>query len=213
MEIDNRWIVPYNPNLFKKYRYHINVESCATIAAVKYLHKYVFKGHDLIELKLKNELDQVERHIAGRYLSCTEAIQRILEYPLAETWPHVNDLPVHQPGRKRIIFGFRRLTKKAIDAKNSKLKTWLNYNRDHTDGREYHYYDFPKFYIWISKDRCWKPRSRDLTLGSLQWRGTNAGEDYYLRYLLTEIKGACSWENLRTKNGHVYGNFKEAAAA
>ena len=57
MEIDNIWIIPYNPNLLKKYRYHINVESCATIAAVKCLYKYVFKCHDLIELKFKNKFD------------------------------------------------------------------------------------------------------------------------------------------------------------
>jgi hypothetical protein len=43
---DNRWVVPYNPYLTMRYQCHINVEVCNSITAVKYLYKYVYKGHD-----------------------------------------------------------------------------------------------------------------------------------------------------------------------
>ncbi|KAH8966460.1 hypothetical protein BDL97_03G026100 [Sphagnum fallax] len=43
---DNRWVVPYNPYLTMRYQCHINVEVCSSITAVKYLYKYVYKGHD-----------------------------------------------------------------------------------------------------------------------------------------------------------------------
>ena len=43
---DNRWVVPYNPYLSCKYEAHINVEVCATVKAVKYIHKYIYKGID-----------------------------------------------------------------------------------------------------------------------------------------------------------------------
>ncbi|XP_022875705.1 uncharacterized protein LOC111394171 [Olea europaea var. sylvestris] len=46
--LDNRWVVPYNPYLSAKFDYHINVEVCSYIKAVKYLYKYVYKGHDQI---------------------------------------------------------------------------------------------------------------------------------------------------------------------
>ncbi|KAG9444854.1 hypothetical protein H6P81_016194 [Aristolochia fimbriata] len=43
VELDNRWVVPYNTNILKKYDAHINVELCAHSKAIKYLYKYVYK--------------------------------------------------------------------------------------------------------------------------------------------------------------------------
>ncbi len=43
---DNRWVVPYNPYFTMRYKCHINVEVCSSITTVKYLYKYVYKGHD-----------------------------------------------------------------------------------------------------------------------------------------------------------------------
>ena len=43
--LTNKYMVPYNPYLCQKYNCHINVEACMTIAAVKYLYKYIYKGH------------------------------------------------------------------------------------------------------------------------------------------------------------------------
>jgi hypothetical protein len=42
--INNGWVVPYNAFLMMKYRAHINVEICCSVKAIKYLHKYIFKG-------------------------------------------------------------------------------------------------------------------------------------------------------------------------
>ena len=40
-----------------------------------------------------------------------------------------------------------------------------------------------------------------------------AGEQYYLRMLLSIVCGATSFENLRTVNGITYPTFKEACIA
>ena len=50
-QIDNQWIVPYNPVLLLKYQCHLNVEYCASIKGVKYLYKYVFKGPTKVEVR------------------------------------------------------------------------------------------------------------------------------------------------------------------
>jgi hypothetical protein len=38
-EVDNRWVVPYNPWLSLKYDSHINLEYCALIVCIKYIFK------------------------------------------------------------------------------------------------------------------------------------------------------------------------------
>jgi len=50
--LDNGWVVPYNPFLLKLFEAHINVEICSTVKAVKYLHKYVFKGSDKAQIEV-----------------------------------------------------------------------------------------------------------------------------------------------------------------
>ncbi|CAF1342434.1 unnamed protein product [Rotaria sordida] len=57
-EVDNRWIVPYNPYLLMKYNAHINVKICATVKSIKYLFKYIYKGHDCTNIKLQQPVQE-----------------------------------------------------------------------------------------------------------------------------------------------------------
>ncbi|KAL7319927.1 hypothetical protein PS15m_012297 [Mucor circinelloides] len=52
---DNRWVIPHNLYLVTKYDAHINVEICAGVQAIKYLHKYITKGSDKPQIKLNKE--------------------------------------------------------------------------------------------------------------------------------------------------------------
>jgi len=57
VDLDNRWIVPHNVYLCTKYDAHIHVEVCSTITVVKYLYKYVYKGHDQARISVGNGND------------------------------------------------------------------------------------------------------------------------------------------------------------
>jgi hypothetical protein len=84
VELDNHWVVPHNVYLSTKYDAHINVEVCNNIRAVKYLFKYVYKGHDraTVEISCQNdnatkgnvvEADEIKKCLNCRYLSASEA--------------------------------------------------------------------------------------------------------------------------------------------
>ena len=81
--VDNRNIVPYNKYLSTRYNAHINVEICSTIKAVKYLFKYVYKGHSCttIHINLDNEsfmnYNEINSYLNARYVGPCEAFHRI----------------------------------------------------------------------------------------------------------------------------------------
>jgi hypothetical protein len=58
IHLDNRFVVPYNKWLLRKYYAHINIEICNSVSAVKYLYKYVYKGHDkaIVAFQQNNKL-------------------------------------------------------------------------------------------------------------------------------------------------------------
>ena len=55
-ELDNRWVVPYNPFLLRYFNCHINIKVYSSIKAIKYLYKYLYKGHDRASASV-NEAD------------------------------------------------------------------------------------------------------------------------------------------------------------
>ena len=57
-KLHNRCIVPYNPYLLQYFNCHINVEACASIKSVKYLFKYVYKGHDRASIHMEDADNQ-----------------------------------------------------------------------------------------------------------------------------------------------------------
>ncbi|XP_051160511.1 uncharacterized protein LOC127290984 [Leptopilina boulardi] len=49
---DNQYVVPYNPTLLQLFNFHINVEVVSSIKSVKYLYKYIYKGHDAAAIEI-----------------------------------------------------------------------------------------------------------------------------------------------------------------
>ena len=97
---DNRHVAPYNAWLLKRYGAHTNVEFVGGAKAVKYLYKYIFKGHDIAQITVANDersivYDECARHIEGRYVSAYEACWRLFEYDLQRRSHTVQRLDVH----------------------------------------------------------------------------------------------------------------------
>jgi len=81
--VDNRYVVPYNKHQLLKYNAHINVEWCNQSRSIKYLLKYVNKGHDRVTVAFytsKNGrddfacVDEIKMYFDCRYLSACEAV-------------------------------------------------------------------------------------------------------------------------------------------
>lgn len=89
--LDNRWVVPYNPKLLMMFNCHINVEVCSSIKSVKYVFKYVCKGHDKQVVNIDQDgqqvINEIKRFQDARYVSPPEAMWRIYGFPLSNINP------------------------------------------------------------------------------------------------------------------------------
>jgi hypothetical protein len=221
--IDNRWVVPYNRYLLLKYNCHINVEICASIKSIKYLFKYVYKGHDCANIELREKLsdgteqlrrDEVKSFLDARYVSSPEAIWRIFEFKMHDISHAIIRLAVHLPNEQAVYFkdGEEQEALEAASTKETTLTAWFKLNQNDPSANDYLYTEIPEHYVFDKKANSWRPRERYCKLISRMYTvSMNEAERYYLRLLLLNVKGATSFEHLKTVNNVLYETFKEAA--
>ncbi|XP_074314080.1 uncharacterized protein LOC141649285 [Silene latifolia] len=154
--MDNRSVVPYNPYLLVMFDCHLNVEVCSTINAVKYLYKYVNKGHDRILFNVTNStasmlVDKIEKYQSGRWVSPPEAAWRIFGFNLFDTYPPVQPFPVHIPNGQTVRFSENEVLANVV-ANGERTKTMLTEffrtNMGLQEGQKYLYSEFPQHFVW-----------------------------------------------------------------
>ena len=219
--LDNRSVVPYNKYLIKTFNCHINVEICSSIQSVKYLYKYVYKGHDRIQARVVSDdeaptmRDEPQQYLDARYVSASEAFWRICEFSLQKMYPGVHALQVHDENMQSIVTSEDTPVQAALDrAERTTLTEWMRYNRenrsDHLAQRTL-YCDFPSHYTWNAGTRKWSRRQRMECIGRVHFVSPRDTNRYYLRLLLHHVPGATSYEDLRTVNGEVCETYQQAA--
>lgn len=217
--LDNGWVVPYNPFLLRYFNCHINVEVCSSIKAVKYLFKYIYKGHDRASISLgetdDNEpIDEIKQYRDARWVTPPEALWRIYGFDLSKISPPVKQMQLHLPNMHMVSFRAGQELHDVIDrqgAERSMLTAYFETNRVHDWARVILYRDFPSSFTWQSVGKYWKPRQRGTQIGRIVSASPAEGERYYLRVLLNHVTGATSFENLRTADGVLCSSFREAA--
>ena len=76
--------------------------------------------------------------------------------------------------------------------------------------RNFLYKEFPEFYTWQRNHKTWRQRTKRIQIGRLVAALPAEGERYYLRILLNHVRGATSFDDLRTIDGVVFSTFREA---
>lgn len=230
VRLDNRSVVPYNINLLKTYQAHINVEWCNKSNMIKYLFKYVMKGHDRSKIYFETTAqtgnispnhdlappDEILEYMDARFLSTCEALHRIYEFDIHYRVPPVERLAVHLPGMNYVRYEKGSDLRALINspaAKRTMLTEWFEANAKYEEARTLTYCDFPKQWTWDSSSRCWRPRTPAPKIGRMYYVHPTVGELYYLQMLLMIVKGAQSYPDIRTYNGVIYETYREACEA
>ncbi|XP_027155620.1 uncharacterized protein LOC113755986 [Coffea eugenioides] len=220
-DLDNRWVVPYNPYLLALFDCHMNVEICSTIKLVKYLYKYIFKGYDLVNFHIiaqdtSDDVDEIKQFQQGRWVSPPEALWRIYGFRLNEMTPAVYTLQVHLPDQQYVSFDknadlLNLLSQ--IDLSRTMLIEFFEMNKTNKRAQDLLclYRDFPQYFVWAPAKRTWSERSRRKVIGRLVTVSPNEGDRYYLRLLLSHVRGPTSFDNLLSIDGQKMSSFREAA--
>ena len=75
------------------------------------------------------------------------------------------------------------------------------------------YQEFPQHMTWDTSNKKWSARKDGFALGRMYFVSPTEGKWFYLRTLLTVVKGPQSYDDLLTFNGHHYNSFREACIA
>ena len=193
--VDNRWVVPHNLFLATKYNAHINVEVCTQINSVKYLYKYVFKGHhDKAQVYMLNgqqeNQDEIKNFLDARYVSASEACWRLFSFPMHKEFPSCQRLDIHLENERLIYFD-------------------EDDNPHEVLSREI--YTFHK----SNRPRVWKKRAGGFrgTIDCIHAVSPKDIEKFHLRMLLYKIKGATCFADLKVHNSQTYPTFQATARA
>ncbi|XP_054723407.1 uncharacterized protein LOC129233404 [Uloborus diversus] len=225
-QLDNRWVVPYNPVLLRTFESHINVEITNSVKSIKYVCKYITKGNDQAAFILKNDkdIDEIEIYESGRYISSSEAVWKILGFPIHERYPAVIHLAVHLENGQRVYFTAQNIHNKVVKPPETTLSAFFNLCKIDEFARTLLYVEVPSYYVWQQNKKFtrrrrgekidqWPGIKKDSALGRVYTIHPNNVECYHLRLLLHHVRGPTSFSYLKTVSNVEYPTFKAACMA
>ena len=239
--LDNRNVVPYNPYLSRRYNCHINVETCSGINAIKYIFKYVYKGHDRAFVVFgqrnpnnRDRPDEIKLHLDARWISPYEALWRIFAFALHREVPNIYRLQVHLENQETVVFREGQLLENiAANQVDTKLTAFFKLNTQplaaiRAIANNMLYQEIPNKFSWDQRLRTWKLRRTKAqqawavggepeyiggAIGRMYFVGPNGGPRFFLRLLLTVVRGPTSFENLRSYQGILHPTYQVACIA
>nr|XP_043618055.1 uncharacterized protein LOC122589793 [Erigeron canadensis] len=193
-KLHNGFVVPYNRYLLLKYKAHINVEWCNRSRAIKYLFKYLNKGPDRATIVIHENVATHGQSSAENILIIDE-IKNYLDCrylsPCEAVW-RMLAFSIHYSYPSVIRLTFHLPEQHMITLRDSEnLRKKLN-----EEGIEK-----TMFTEWKG---C---------IGRIVYCNPAAGPRYYLRILLSVVRGPQSYKDIKTVNGPEYATYKEACIA
>jgi hypothetical protein len=156
VEVDNRYVVPYNRDLLVKFDANINLEWCNMSRSVKYLFKYIHKGLDYVCGLLKekglndDQVGEIKKYLEMRYISTIEACWRLLQFLIHYQDPSVERLN-YRLENEQVVFpdnaSIENIVRKE-GVRQTKFTEWMGANKKYPAAGELTYGDFPTKFVW-----------------------------------------------------------------
>ncbi|AQK95491.1 hypothetical protein ZEAMMB73_Zm00001d011047, partial [Zea mays] len=193
-ELDNRWVVPYNPYLLRLFNCHIMLRHAN---------------------KDDGDVDEIKQYRDARWVTPPEALWRIFSFDLSQNSQPVMQLQLHLENMHMVSFHERAKVNHVVQrlgADRSMLTAYFEANRLYEEARSILYRDFPEWYT-LQQGKVWQRRKRNTggQVGRIVSAHPAEEERFYLRLLLNHVTGATSYVDLRIVDGDTLPSFHEAA--
>ncbi len=121
---NNCQVVPYNLYLLQKFCSHINIKVYASIQAIKYIYKYIYKGIDYITIAISGIDNEITCYIQAQYIGLIEAFQHLFKYVIHLEFPPIQHLAIHLP-RQHIVCFIDNLPPEQVAVKATSARSTL----------------------------------------------------------------------------------------
>ena len=142
VHLDNRYVVPYNPWLCHKYDCHI----CLSVASIKYLYKYVYKGHDRVVISPSTSLNEIQEYLDARYISASQAMAIIFGFEIQAKTVTVVVLPIHLENQQGIVFNSNENIESVIERGGGLLTRFFQLMANDPSARNLTYQELPTYF-------------------------------------------------------------------
>lgn len=177
----------------------------------------------VFEFDSTNEsVDEIKEYQIGRYLSSNEAAWRILGFQIHERYPSVTHLAVHLENGQRVYFTEKNAKEKANDPPKTTLTEFFKLCQKDEFAATLLYHEIPKYYSWNKTKKQFVRRKKGVsvknnpnikssyTLGRVYSIHPSNSECFFLRMLLHNIRGPQSFVDLKTIDGILCRDYREA---
>ncbi|GFX50911.1 ATP-dependent DNA helicase [Trichonephila clavipes] len=164
--------------------------------------------------------DEVTRYDSGRYISNSEAVWRILCFPIHERFPPVIHLSVHLENGQRVYFTEDNTIHKILNPQKTTLMAFFELCQGDNFAKTLLYCEVTAYYVWKNSKFYRRKKGKafsgypeikkDQVLGRVYIVHPGNTERYYLRLLLHKIPGPTSFTALKIVTGVVQPSFQTA---
>ncbi|XP_058726021.1 uncharacterized protein LOC131597333 [Vicia villosa] len=142
--------------------------------------------------------------------------RRIFAYSIHGRKPAVERMYFHLEGEHSVYYRDHEqvgdvLLKPSVT--ESMFTAWFEANNSFEEARLLTYGDFVSKFVYHKRSRSWKPRKRGYTIGRLCWVPQCSGELFYLRMMLTVVKGPLCYNDIKKVDGVQHKTFRKACFA
>ena len=155
----------------------------------------------------------------ARYISSNEAVWRILDFPIQQRYPAIIQLAVHLENGQRIYFTENNIRERIHTPPKTMLTSYLHLCGIDEFAKSILYQEILQYYTCQVSSKSWKRRLHGDRVSDGLFKSEAIGriysvhpknlECFYLRLLLTTVRGAVSLEDIKTEDGFICTTFKK----